>query len=187
MNSRPDLIKEFMDGNCNHEEFLSRFFSLLKDIPIKKTDRNDAIRKDILVRMLSAFLTDDERAEFLNLPPGCRIREGAKIISPENLTIGENCWIGENAILDASGGLEIGSGTSIGLGVYVWSHSSHMANLKNQNEIGSKLIKRKKTTIGSNCFIGGPSVILPGITIGDKCIIRPMSFITEDVPPRTVV
>lgn len=132
-------------------------------------------------------MTDDERAELFGLPNGCRMREGAKIISPENLQIGEYCWIGENAILDASGGLLIGSHTSIGLSVFVWSHSSHLTNLNMQNTSGSDLIKRAKTSIGSGCFIAGPAVILAGAKIGDKCLIRPFSVVEGEVPDRSVV
>lgn len=43
------------------------------------------------------------------------------------------------------------------------------------------------TRIGSNCFIGGRSLILPGITIGDDCVIGAGSVVTKDVPPRSVV
>ena len=115
--------------------------------------KDNQLRDEILRRLIGQYLTDDERAEFFGLPKGCRIREGAKIISPDNLEIGECCWIGENSVLDASGGLEIGSHTSIGLSVFIWSHTSHLANLSGSNESGSNLIQRKSTKIGSNCFI----------------------------------
>lgn len=138
-------------------------------------------------RVAGEFLTDDERAQWLGLPRGCRIREGAKIISPEKLEMGEYCWIGENAVLDASGGLRIGSHTSIGLAVFVWSHSSHLTNLTLANEMGSNLIQRKSTCIGSGCFIAGPSVVLPGVTIGDHVLIRPFSTIDKNIPSRSLV
>lgn len=157
------------------------------NIPLKNNERNTKLRPDILKKIIGECLTDDERAEYLGLPSGCRIREGAKIISPENLIIGEYCWIGENAILDASGGLEIGSHTSIGLSVFIWSHSSHLANLSFNNVIGSPLIERKKTKVGSGCFISGPSVILPGVTIGDQVVVRPFSTIETDVPSQSLV
>ena len=121
------------------------------------------------------------------MPDGCRIRENAKIISKENLNIGEHCWIGEGAILDASGGLTIGAHTSIGLNVFVWTHDSHSLNIRSKNtREASKLIKRKPTKIGERCFIAGPSVILAGVTIGDKCIIPPMSVVSEDLPEGTI-
>jgi acetyltransferase-like isoleucine patch superfamily enzyme len=43
------------------------------------------------------------------------------------------------------------------------------------------------TRVGCNCFIGGESLILPGITIGDNCVIGAGSVVTKDVPPRSIV
>lgn len=182
--------------NCNekpHSEtnniltWFKKLYEIVPGLPVKDSPRNNKLRSDILLRLAGQLLTDDERAELYGLPKGCRIREGAKIISPENLTIGEYCWIGENAILDASGGLQIGSHCSIGLSVFIWSHSSHLTNLSMSNESGSKLIQQKPTKIGSGCFIAGPSVIFAGVTIGDKVLVRPFSTIDTDVPSRAIV
>lgn len=132
-------------------------------------------------------MSDVERAAYFGLPKGCRMRERSKIIAPEKLIIGENCWIGEGAILDASGGLEIGENTSIGLGVYLWTHESYKLNIRGENtQKSSHKIKRTPTKIGSNCFIAGPSVIMPGVTIHDRCLIAPMSLVNKDVPERTI-
>lgn len=152
-----------------------------------RSKRNDDLRKAILESFVSQMMTDDERAKLLGLPEGCRMREGAKIISPENFACGKYVWIGEGAIIDASGGLTIGNHTSVGLNVMVWSHSSFLANLTLNNVIGNPNIIRKKTKIGKGCFISGPSVIYPGVTIGDQCIILPMSVVTKDVPSRSLV
>lgn len=46
---------------------------------------------------------------------------------------------------------------------------------------------RAHTRIGKNCFIGGRSLILPGITIGDGSIVGAGSVVTRDVPEHTVV
>lgn len=169
------------------QALLKKYFKFLPDLPFQDSDRNNKLRAGITKRLSSQFLTDDERAIYIGLPIGCRIREGAKIIAQDKLKIGENCWIGENAILDASGGLEIGPHCSIGLSVFIWSHSSHLTNLTMSNESGSDLIERKPTKIGSGCFIAGPSVVLPGVTLGDKVIVRPFSTIDKDVPSRSIV
>lgn len=177
-------------SKINPDQLIRWFSELtqhLPDLPFKDVDRNNSLRPEIIKRVISQFLTDDERAVLFGLPEGCRIREGAKIISPEKLKIGEYCWIGENAVLDASGGLEIGSHTSVGLSVYVWSHSSHLTNLSMCNEMKSTLIQRKCTKIGSGCFIAGPSVILPGVTIGDNVLIRPFSTVEKDILGRSLV
>jgi acetyltransferase-like isoleucine patch superfamily enzyme len=43
------------------------------------------------------------------------------------------------------------------------------------------------TRIGRNCFIGGRSLILPGVTIGDGCIVGAGSVVTRSVPAGCVV
>jgi acetyltransferase-like isoleucine patch superfamily enzyme len=43
------------------------------------------------------------------------------------------------------------------------------------------------TWIGKQCFIGARSIILPGIRIGDGCIVGCGSVVTADVPPRCAV
>ena len=55
------------------------------------------------------------------------------------------------------------------------------------NDQGSDLIQRKPTKIGSGCFISGPSVVLPGVTLGDKVLVRPFTTVDKDVPSRSIV
>lgn len=43
------------------------------------------------------------------------------------------------------------------------------------------------TRIGANCFIGGRSMILPGVEIGDNCVVGAGSVVTRSMPPRTLV
>ena len=43
------------------------------------------------------------------------------------------------------------------------------------------------TRIGANCFIGGRSLILPGIEIGDHCVVGAGCVVTKSVPPRSLV
>ena len=40
--------------------------------------------------------------------------------------------------------------------------------------------------MGKNCFIAGPSLIMPGVKVGDGCIIGPMSVVYKDLPKETV-
>ena len=166
---------------------------LLKDIwksdkfKLLDTERTQALRLELLTRVLTTVMTDDERALANQLPVGCRMREGAKILSRERLTCGEYVWIGEGVIVDASGGLEIGDHTTIGSGCLIWSHSGAMSNILMDNRPGSAYIVRSKTRIGSGTFIGGPSVVYPGLSIGDRCIVMPMSVVNLDVPDNTMV
>lgn len=36
--------------------------------------------------------------------------------------------------------------------------------------------------IGSNCWFGGNVIVLPGVTIGDNCVIGAGSVVTHDIP-----
>jgi acetyltransferase-like isoleucine patch superfamily enzyme len=154
----------------------------------------EELRHQILTYHMTDLLTDRERARFLGLPEGCRMRERAKILAREKLSIGHHVCIMEGAILDAQGGLTIGDYTQIGLNVMIWSHTSHINALfggrrqdtASTTPVHGKGIQYLPTKIGSNVFIAGPSVIAPGVTIGDRVVISPLSFVDRDLPDNTV-
>lgn len=157
------------------------------DFKLSDTERTRSLRLELLTRALSVVMTDDERARLNGLSAGCRMRENSKILAPDRLVCGDFVWIGEGVIVDASGGLEIGDHTTLGSGSYIWSHSSVMANILMDNRSGNPYIVRSKTRIGRGTFIGGPSVVYAGVSIGDRCIVMPMSVVTSDVPDNTMV
>ena len=61
------------------------------------------------------------------------------------------------------------------------------ANILLDNRSGNPYIVRSRTRIGRGTFIGGPSVVYAGVSIGDCCIVMPMSVVTSDVPDNTMV
>jgi acetyltransferase-like isoleucine patch superfamily enzyme len=145
------------------------------------------LRAEILARVASETMTDRERARFFGLPEGCRMREHAKILCPEKLTIGRNCYIGEGVILDAQGGLTIGDNCQFGSYTLIWTHSSHEQARAGETGTSRARIQYKPTAIGSNCFIAGPAVVAMGVTIGDGVMVMPMSLVDRDVPDGAVV
>ena len=46
---------------------------------------------------------------------------------------------------------------------------------------------RAHTRIGQNCFIGGRALILPGVSVGDSCIVGAGSVVTRSVPANSIV
>jgi acetyltransferase-like isoleucine patch superfamily enzyme len=154
--------------------------------PEQESEDLEHIRSEILRYRSTSLMNDRERARFLGLPAGCRIRENAKILNPDRFTCGTDVWIGEGAILDAQGGLEIGDNTQIGLSVMIWSHTTHLQALVGETGKSKDKIAYTPTKVGSNTFIGGPSVIGPGVTIGNGVIISPLSFVERDLPDGAV-
>jgi len=145
----------------------------------KETDKN--LRNQILNYHISSIMTDRERAKLFGLPEGCRIRENAKIISIEKLKCGRNVYIGEGVILDASGGLTIGDNTQFSAYSLIYTHSSRDQAISGETEVSKEKIKRKPIKIGKNCYFGGPCIVYPGVTIGDRVTVLPMSVVTKDI------
>ena len=128
-------------------------------LPFNQRSRNNRIRPEIIKRVLGLVLTDDERAELLGLPNGCRIRESAKIISLKNLNIVSIVGLEKMLFLTLRVVLRLVLIQALAYQCLYGHIQSHLSNLNMSNDIGSSLIARNKTTIGSGTFIGGPSVI----------------------------
>jgi acetyltransferase-like isoleucine patch superfamily enzyme len=71
-------------------------------------------------------------------------------------------------------GVHVGANTYVAFDVVILAHDMSRGT-------------RAHTRIGKNCFIGGRSLILPGITIGDCSIVGAGSVVTRDVPDNTIV
>jgi acetyltransferase-like isoleucine patch superfamily enzyme len=44
----------------------------------------------------------------------------------------------------------------------------------------------KPITIGSDTWLGGGAIVLPGVTIGEHCVVGAGAVVTRDVPPYCV-
>lgn len=62
-----------------------------------------------------------------------------------------------------------------------------MANIMMDNSAGNPYIVRSKTVIGEGVFIGRPSLVYPRVTIGNQCIVLPVSVVTKDVQSNAMV
>lgn len=102
---------------------------------------------------------------------------------------GYNTHVGENffanfdcTILDVCE-VKIGDNCMIAPGVHIYT-ASHP--LDSTERISGKEFA-KPVTIGNNVWIGGSSVINPGIKIGDNVVIASGAVVTKDVPDNVVV
>lgn len=102
---------------------------------------------------------------------GCNIHIGDYFFANFNLTIldeahvviGDNCFIGPN------------------VSIYTACHPIEPEERNKTLEWAEPVI------IGDSVWIGGSSTILPGVTIGDNCVIGAGSVVTRDVPSGSIV
>ena len=105
------------------------------------------------------------------------LHKGADIYP--GIVIEDHVFIGRNVSLDW--GVTIKSGTKIGkYASFVtqnWKRDMEKQKFDGLTEI-------KEITIGSNCWIGEKSIILPGVSIGDFTTIGGGAVVTKNVPPN---
>lgn len=92
------------------------------------------------------------------------------------MDIGVGVRISRGAKIDKTypAGVHIGDYTAITSGASVLTH-----DFVNR--------EHKDIWIGKNCFLGFGCIILPGVTVGDNCIVTGNSVVGRDVPPNSVV
>ncbi|MBI5046949.1 acyltransferase [Candidatus Micrarchaeota archaeon] len=71
--------------------------------------------------------------------------------------------------------IEIGDGCIVGWGARIFTH-----------EFWPDRVKIKSTKIGKNVFIGGFSVLRPGVTICDDVVIASNSFVNKSITKKGV-
>lgn len=84
-------------------------------------------------------------------------------------------------------GIHIGKNCLIGAGVMILSHDHcrRGGNNANAQDVTNPLLL--DTYIGDRCFIATRSLILPGVKIGNECIVGAGSVVTKDVPNNCIV
>src|SRR5690606_2105397 len=104
-----------------------------------------------------------------------------KIYGAEEIIIGTNVKLGSYLQIWGHGGLTIGDDCLIAshVSINTVTHSTKTKKFNEQNIKGS--IK-----IGNNVWIGSHSVIIPGIDIGDNCVIGAGSFVNCSIPSNSI-
>ncbi len=97
------------------------------------------------------------------------------------LSIGDNCFIGRNCTISCSEHIEIGNDCLITGYVFICD-SEHGMNPEYGERYEKQPMIRKNTKIGNNVFIGEKAMIMPGVSIGDNCIIGAGSVVKKSFP-----
>ena len=94
-----------------------------------------------------------------------------------NIHLGRKCFFNFNCVVLDVTTVRIGDYTLFGPAVQIYTATHPMeAELRRTQEFA------KPIEIGSDVWVGGAAVILPGVTIGSRSIIGAGSVVTRDVP-----
>lgn len=100
-----------------------------------------------------------------------------------NIHVGENFFANFGCVMIDVCRIDIGDNCLIAPGVHIYT-AEHPLDVKTRitrAEFG------KPVKIGNNVWIGGRSVINPGVTIGDNVIVASGSVVVNDVPDNVIV
>ena len=159
-----------------------------------------------------AAATAHYRGRFGHFGKGARISPGLILSRPERMSVGDDSSILPNCVLEVcrpEGSIEIGSRVSIGeythitaarrivigngvlTGRFVLITDNSHGSGKTRAELEIPPLARDVTSkgevvIGNNVWIGDKVSILPGVHIGDGCVIGADSVVTKDIPAYCV-
>ncbi len=99
-----------------------------------------------------------------------------------NIEIGKNFYSNHNLVILDCAKVEIGDNVFIApnCGIYT---AGHPIDVQERNK---GIEYAKKIKICNNVWIGGNTVILPGVTIGDNTTIGAGSVVTKDIPANVI-
>jgi maltose O-acetyltransferase len=100
-----------------------------------------------------------------------------------NLRLGDGVFLNFNCVILDVAEVSIGNRTQIGPAVQIYA-ADHPRDAKTRRE---GLEFGRVVRIGSDVWIGGGAIILPGVTIGDGALIGAGSVVTRDVGPGVTV
>lgn len=99
-----------------------------------------------------------------------------------NIAIGENFYSNYNCIILDCAPVNIGDNVLLAPNVAIYT-AGHPIHYEPRNEAFEYAFP---VTIGNNVWIGGNTVINPGITIGDNTVIGSGSVVTKDIPANVI-
>ena len=109
---------------------------------------------------------------------------GQQCITNPVVTIGDRCLIGRGSGIVGHFSIEIGNDVWTGHNVYITDQNHGYEDVT--RPISQQSQPERAVKIGDGSWLGYGSVVLPGVTIGEHCVIGANSVVTRDVPSFSV-
>ena len=116
-----------------------------------------------------------------------RLKDNGKTVIPK-LTIGNGCNLGEYNHITAVNRIVIGDNLLTGRFVLITdnSHGNFEMQELNMHPSQRPLVSKGEVVIGNNVWLGDKVSVLPGVHIGNGCIIGANSVVTHDLPDYSI-
>jgi len=169
------LSGEFYDAGDN--ELITRWHLAKKLMrEYNQTDTNDRQELD---RILDQLLGSRGESVWISAP--------FFVDYGENIHLGNGIEINMNCVFLDCNTITIGDNSGIGpnVQIYAVTHPVNPRERLSQSQTGPFAFWNTYTapvTIGKNVWIGGGSIILPGVTIGDNTTIGAGSVVSKSIP-----
>ncbi len=114
------------------------------------------------------------------------ITEYAGVSYQPQIEIGDDVYIGRNAYFTAINKISIGDGSVLSEQVYITDEFHGMdpdAGLIMKQPLTSK----GPVIIGRSCFLGFRASILPGVTLGNHCVVGANATVTRPFPAYSMI
>lgn len=102
----------------------------------------------------------------------------------KHIQIGQNTFIHTGAVFLDSAWVKIGKNVLIGprVQIYTAGHPLSVEDRIPQEESAPYVTHAQPVSIGDACWIGGGTIILPGVKIGSNTTVAAGSLVTKDLP-----
>lgn len=140
-----------------------------------------------LLRMLHYYnYAHVRQRRFAQLGQGVKLAPNVTFRNGERIAIGAHSHIGERCALwagDAAGRITLGQHALLGPEVFITASNYQTAPglpVMDQPRI------ERDVVIGNNVWIGARAMIMPGVAIGDECIVGAGAIVTKSLPKGAV-
>ena len=100
-----------------------------------------------------------------------------------NISVGDNFYANFDCVFLDVCQIEIGDNCFLAPGVHIYTATHPLDAVERTSGIESA----KPVKIGDNVWIGGRSVINPGVTIGNNVVVASGSVVVKDIPDNVLV
>lgn len=168
------LDKEVFDMIVRNKRLLAEFYS---------TDISDSKARTALLHELFGHVGKHSRVD-INFHCEC----GKHIFIGDKVIINMNCTFLDNNYITIGNSVLIAPNVQLYTATHPVSASERF--VEDWDENSGELFFRTRAlpiTIGNDVWIGGGVIVLPGVTIGDNCVIGAGSVVTRSIPSNSLV